>query len=215
MKKKVRLGWLGPAIVIVGIIVAAIGAWYVIHARPKAGAVIDTIAIGGTRSLVVRDEDGGERNFVELRDGERVVWQAIVPPYAGRAGAPGIAWNERAVSVRVMRDQRAEVFAVAMTNGSKLGGFKLAPGKGPVTKPTAGPVTLTDHVRSYEIVAGSGWSQLVAFELSTGEPQWKQDFDGPIEAAGVEGNVVWIQQSGRRRNFRAVDGVETASPNAT
>jgi len=212
MKRKTRLGWLGPAIVIVGVIVAAIGTWYVMHARPKAGAVIDTIAIGGTKSLVVRAEDGGERNFVELRDGERVVWQAIVPSYAGRAGAPGIAWNERAVSVRVIRDQRAEVFAIAMTNGSKLGGFKLAPGKGPVTKQTSGPVTLTDHVLSYEIVAGAGWSQLVAIDLSTGEPRWKQDFASPIEAAGVEGNVVWIQESGRRRKFRALDGVEIASP---
>lgn len=211
--KKTRLGLLGPAIVIVGVIVAGIAVWFITANRPKVGAVIDTISIGGTRALVVRAEDGGERNFIELRDGDRAVWQAIVPPYAGRPGAPGLAWNEFAVSVRVVRNGRAEVFAIALRDGTKLGGFKLAPGKGVVAKATAGPVTLTDHVRSYEIVAGDGWNQLVAIDLGSGEPRWKHDLEGaPIEAGAVEGDIVWIRQAGRVRKFRVVDGVETASP---
>jgi hypothetical protein len=32
-----RLGWLGPAIVLVGAAVAAAGVWYIVHARPSAG----------------------------------------------------------------------------------------------------------------------------------------------------------------------------------
>ena len=186
--KRQRLGWLGPVIVLVGIAAAALATWFMVVSKPKAGAVIDTIKVDATRALVVRGEDGGERNFVELREGDRVLWQAITPAYAGRPGAPGIAWNDIAVSVRVIRDGRAEVFAIARTNGSKLGGFKLAPGKGNVTKQTVGPVTLTDHVRSYEVVSGVGWSQLVAIDLGTGEPRWKQDYDGGlIEAGGVDG----------------------------
>ena len=207
-KKSSRLGWLGPAIVIVGVIVAALGVWYMVHARPKVGAVIDTIPIENGRSLVVLDEAGGDRNFVELREGDKLLWQAIVPPYGGRPGAPGIAWNHVAVSVRVIRGERAEVFAISMTNGSKLGGFGLAPDHGPVIKQTRGPVTLTDHVNDYEIVSGPGWSQLVAADLSSGEPRWKQELgESAITEGGVAQGVVWIRQDGTMRRFRASDGL--------
>ena len=53
-----RLGWLGPAIVGVGAAVAGVGTWYMVHARPEAGAVIDTIAVDDHRALVVRAEAG-------------------------------------------------------------------------------------------------------------------------------------------------------------
>ena len=121
---RTRLGWLGPAIVGVGAAVAALGVWYMVHARPVAGAVIDTIAIDDHRALVVRGESGGERAFVELRDGDAVTWQALVPRYGGHPGAPGIAWSPRTVSVRVIRDGRAELFALTMHDASKLGGAR-------------------------------------------------------------------------------------------
>ena len=214
--KKTRLGWLGPAIVLVGIVAAGFATWFMVVSKPKAGDVLDTIAIDKSQALVVRAEDGGDRNFIELREGSKVIWQSIVPPYAGRPGAPGLGWNDVTVSVRVIRSGRAEVFAIARANGSKLGGFKLAPGKGDVVKQTAGPVTLTDHVRSFEIVSGVGWGQLVAFDLASGEALWKQDLDGTlIEAGGVEGEFVWIRQAGRTRRFRAVDGSETSSASRT
>lgn len=210
--KRTRLGWLGPVIVLVGVVAAGLAVWFMIASKPEAGAIVDTFALDKTHALVVRAEAGGERNFVELRDGDRVVWQAIVPAYAGRPGAPGVAWNDLAVSVRVIRDGRAEIFAVALSNGSKLGGFKLAPGKGKVTKQTTGPVTLTDHVRSYEIVAGVGWAEIVAIDLATGQALWRHELEGAaVEAGGIDHEFVWIRQAGRTRRFRAVDGNETAS----
>src|ERR1041385_424017 len=106
-----RLGWLGPGIVLAGAAVAAVGVWYMVHARPVAGAVIDTIAVDDHRAIVVRAEAGGDRAFVELRDRDAVVWQALVPHYSGRPGVPGIAWSPTAVSVRVVRDGHAELFA--------------------------------------------------------------------------------------------------------
>lgn len=212
-----RLGWLGPAIVLAGAAVAGVGVWYMATAKPKAGAVVDTIRIDDRGSFVVRAEaGGGERNFVELRDGDRVVWQAMTPHYAGRPGAPGIAWNETAVTVRVHRNNRAEVFALAMRDAAKLGSFKLAPGLGPAVIATRGPVTLTDHVRSYELVSGADWSQLVAVALATGEGLWKQDLGpAPIEDGGVDGDTVWVRQAGRRRTFRTLDGGELASSQAS
>ena len=204
-----RLGWLGPVIVLVGAAVAGLGVWYMVSARPKPGAVIDTIAVGDGRALVVRAEEDSARNFIELRDGKRTVWQALVPPYAGRPGAPGLAWNDIAVSVRVIRNGRPEVFAIAMTNGSKLGGFRLAPGKTGVRKASTGPVTLTDHERSYEVVSGDGWNELVAVDLGTGQAQWRQDLGpGLIEAGGVAGGLVWLRQRGQRREFNKLDGKE-------
>src|ERR1043165_10243746 len=109
-----RLGWLGPAIVRVGAAVAALGGWYVVHARPSAGPVIDTLTIDAQRSIVIRAEANGDRAFVELHDGADLKWQALAPHNAARRGAPGIAWTPTAASVRVIRDHHAELFALAM-----------------------------------------------------------------------------------------------------
>ncbi|MBA3393918.1 MAG: hypothetical protein H0T89_14825 [Deltaproteobacteria bacterium] len=216
MQRRVRLGWLGPSIVVIGAIAAGLGTWYMVTAKPKAGAVIDTIAIGDGASLVVRAEAGGDRNFIELRRGADTVWQALVPTYAGRPGAPGLAWNHIAVSVRVIRDRRAKVFAIAMRDGSKLGTLGLAPNHGEVTVATTGPVTLTDHQRSYEVVSGPGWSQLVAIDLSTGEAKWRQELGAAqIDAGGVADGMVWLRQRGLKRAFRGVDGVESGSPSSS
>lgn len=207
-----RLGWIGIAIVLVGVLVAVGGLYLMITNRPEVGEVIDTIAIDANRSLIVRNEQGGDRNFVELVEHGEPKWRALVPPYAGRPGAPGIAWGQGTVTVRVIRDGRAEVFALAMSNAHKLGGFKLAPGKGSVVKQSRGPVTLTDHVRSYELVVGAGWSQLVAIDLATGEALWKQDLgEGPIDDARIEGGAVWIEQAGTRRAFAVGDGIERSA----
>lgn len=209
-----RLGWLGPAIVAVGAAVAAVGVWYMVHVRPVAGAVIDTIPIDAEHQLLVRAEQGGngERAFVELRAGDQVAWQAIIPRYAGRPGAPGIAWSATAVSVRVIRDHHAELFALAMHDASKLGGMRLAPQHDTIVEATAGPVTLTDHLRSFEIVAGPDWHQLVAIDLTSGKALWLSELGAaPVVAGGVTAGVVWIDQGpGGKRCFDAVTGAAGA-----
>ncbi len=202
-----RLGWLGPAIVGIGAAVGAWGVWYMVHARPTAGAEIDRVAIDDRRALVVRAEAGGDRAFVELRDGDAVVWQALVPRYGGRPGAPGIAWSPTAVSVRVIRDGHAELFALSMHDASKLGGMRLAPDHGPIAAPTDGPVTLTDHVRSYEVVSGPDWHQLVAIDLTSGHALWARELGpAPVRAGGVTGEQVWIDQGAGPHAFAALTG---------
>jgi len=204
-----RLGWLGPAIVAVGAAVAAVGVWYMVRVRPHAAAVIDTIVIDEHHALVVLAEAKSDRAFVELREDDVVKWQALVPRYAGRPGAPGIAWSPVAVSVRVIRDGHAELFALAMHDASKLGGMRLAPEHGPVEIQTAGPVTLTDHERSYEIVAGPGWHQLVAVDLRSGKALWSREL-GPaaVRAGGVKAELVWIEQGAAPRLFHTATGVD-------
>lgn len=207
-----RLKWLGPAIVAVGVAVAGAGAYAIVTGRPEPGAEIDRLTVDPSTQLVVRAEDGGDRNFVELYERGELKWRALTPAYAGRPGAPGIAWNNVAVSVRVIRDGHAEIFALARENAAKLGGFKLSPGKGAVTKQAKGPVTLTDHVRSYEIVEGAGWHQLVAFDLNTGTGVWLAELPAAaIDDAKIEDGAVWITQAGARRGFGLEDGRERSS----
>jgi hypothetical protein len=204
-----RLGWIGPIIVGVGALVAAFGIWWFVSNRPEPGPEIDRVALDPVTTLVIREEARSDRAFVELvRDG-KLVWRALVPPYAGRRGAPGIAWNADVLTVRVIRDRRAQLFALQIRDAAKLGSIKLAPDHGPAIKSTHGPVTLTDRARSYELVEGEGWHQLVTLDLGSGHALWKQELgDQPIDDAGVVGDTVWVRQGARTRRFRTLDGVE-------
>jgi hypothetical protein len=202
-----RLGWLGPILVGIGLAVGAWGAWFMVHARPVAGAEIDRIAIDDHHALVVRAEAGGDRAFLELRNDAAVMWQALVPRYGGRPGAPGIAWSPTAVSVRVIRDGHAELFALSMHDATKLGGMRLAPDHGPIDLPADGPVTLTDHVRSYEIVSGPDWHQLVAIDLASGHALWARELGpAPVRTGGVTPGQVWIDQGAGPHAFAELTG---------
>ena len=204
-----RLGWLGPIIVIVGALVAGVASWYVLTARPKPGDVIDRIAIDNGE-IVIRAERGGKRSFIELHEKGALKWQALIPPYAGAPGRPAVAWGERAITVRVDRDYgRAEVFAFSRSTASRLGALRLAQNHEPIRIHAQGPITLTDHVRSYELVGGADWHELIAIDLKTGEGVWRAALGTPpISAAGVESGKVWIEQAGQRRWFDAVTGRE-------
>jgi len=213
MARRVRFGWLGPLIVAVGTAVAGFGLWIMMKNKPVPGVVIDEIKLDDDKAMIrVRSEASGTRAFVELHVGGDLKWQALVPPYGGRPGVPGIAWSDKVVMVRVVRNDRAEVFALAMQDASKLGGIHLAPDKGPIKRDTEGPVTLTDHVRSYELVSGEGWSQIVGVSLDLGKILWKRDLSpAAIESGGIEGGFVWVQQAGAKRWFNVFSGKEDRS----
>lgn len=209
-----RLGWLGPILVGIGLAVGAWGAWFMVRARPVAGAEIDRIAIDDRHALVVRAEAGGDRAFLELRANDDLQWQALIPHYAGTTGRPGIAWGPTAVTVRVERSGRAEVFALSMRDSTKLGGFRLAPEREPITTQPTGPITLTDHVRSYEIVGGADWHELVGVDLRSGNALWKTVLGkSPITDGGVTGADLWLVQDGQRRHFNVFTGREDKSLN--
>lgn len=209
-------GWIGIAIVALGAAISAVGIWYFIGHRPTPGPVIDELAIDEHGKIVVRAEDGGPRSFVELHQDGKLVWQALVPTYAGKQGQPGIAWSDIAVSVRVIRDPahepRAEVFALSRRDASKLGGVRLGVEHGPIDLAATGPLTISDHIRSYEVVSGRDWHQLVAIDLRIGQIVWQQELGAkPIEAAALENGAVVLTQGGAKRWFNVFTGREDRS----
>jgi hypothetical protein len=210
-RRRSWLGFLGPAIVIVGVAVSVVAVWYMRSARPVPGAEFDRIAMDDTHAFVIRhDAKDASRSFFELRERDQVKWQALIPHYAGTPGRPGIAWSQHIVTVRVERGARAEVFAFALATSAKVGALRLAPEHEPITTQVQGPITLTDHVRSYEVVGGAGWNQVVAVGLDTGKGVWKVDLGPePVTDGGVDGSGVWVFQGGKRLTFDAATGRPT------
>jgi hypothetical protein len=207
--------WLGPTILAVGLAVGGAGIWYMVDARPHAGDVIDTFQVDPDSELVVRAEAGGDRSFLELDRQGATVWQALIPHYAGEKGRPAIAWNALAVTVRVERSGKAEVFALGMKDAEKLGGFRLEEAHEPITTQTKGPITVTDHIRAYEIVgAENKWHALVAVELRTGKALWRADLGHwDVQDAGVQLPYVWVVQAGQKRYYNVLNGNEDRSLN--
>jgi len=210
-----RMRWLGPAILAVGLVGGGAGIWYTLHARPHAGDVIDKFQVDPDSQLVVRAEAGGDRSFLELDRKGATVWQALIPHYAGTKGRPAIAWNDIAVTVRVERSGKAEVFALGMKDAAKLGGFRLEEAHEPITTQAKGPITVTDHIRSYEIVGGDNtWHALVAVELRTGKALWRADLGHwDVQDAGVQMPYVWVIQAGQKRYYNVLNGNEDRSLN--
>ena len=215
MARKTRLGFLGPAVVIVGVIIGGIGGWIIYTNKPQAGGVIDTLVVDATTKIVVRAEAGGPRAFVELHEGGDVTWQAMVPPYAGGPGRVGVTWSTVAVSVRVIRGDKAELFSLARANGSKLGGIHLASNHGTIKLDAKGPLSFTDHARSYELVEGDGWTQLSAVDLKLGTILWTKELGPtPITGGVIEGGQLVLDQAGTKygkRWFNVFTGKEDRS----
>jgi len=197
--------------VIVGLIIGGIGSYFIWANKPRTGEVIDTIKVGPTTSVVIRAEKGGPKGFVELVENGDVKWQSLIPPYAGKPGRPGVSVTEVAVAVRVVRGERAELFVLDRSNGSKLGGIHLGLDHGAI-KDTGGPLQFGDVRRTYEIVAGDGWNQVVAIDLTLGQPLWKKELgSAPVTAGGMEGGNLWLVQGGLKRWFNVHSGAEDRS----
>lgn len=212
MVTKSRLGWLGPAIVIIGLIAGSIGVWMIFHFKPQNGVVIDTIEVDATTKVIIRSEANGPNAFAELVEDGKLKWQSLIPPYAGRKGRVGVAVTPIAVAVRVLRGDQAELFCLARANGTKLGGVRLGLGHTASKNDSNGPLQFSDGRRTYEIVGGDGWNQVVAIDLTLGNPLWKQELGAaPVTGGGIEGGNVWLVQGGLKRWFNVFSGKEDRS----
>jgi hypothetical protein len=210
-----KLGWLGPAIVIVGAATAGVAVWYWRSVQPIAGDEIDKVPCGA-QTIIVRSELGGERSFIELRGaGDQIVWQALIPHYAGHFGRPAVACGETAATVRIERSGRAEVFGFLLQDGEKIGGFRLATEHEPIATQPTGPITLTDRVRSYEFVGGAGWHEVIAVDLPSGKGVWKVELGpDPVTDAAIEGARLRIQQGAKVRFLDSASGRDETVTNA-
>jgi outer membrane protein assembly factor BamB len=127
---------------------------------------------------------GSERAFLELDGKTRgQAWQALIPHYAGRPGASGVAAAANAVSVRVTREG-PELWVLSTRDATKLGAIELAgyaPG-GWDPAGRSGVVTVGDGVLSFEVVDGKTGTGVVAIDLEHGSVLWRSEVKGPISA---------------------------------
>jgi hypothetical protein len=182
-----RLGWLGPVLVIFGLGVGSAGAWYYAVAAPVAGGTIDTIGIDASTFLVVRAEADGDRSFLELHDTTatpELQWQALIPRYAGSAGRRGVSWGQGVVTIRVERGGEDELWVLGLADAVKVASLRLAPEHEPIPPQAGEPLSVGDGERTYELVAGADWHELVAIDLKTGQALWKQEL-GPARFASM------------------------------
>jgi len=202
--------WLGPGIVIAGAAVAGVAIFYWRTVQPVAGEMIDSVPCGDDLTMVVRAEASGERSFIELHTHTKLLWDALIPHYAGSRGRPALTCGTNAATVRIERSGRAEVFGFLLQNGEKIGGFRLATEHEPITTQPTGPITIGDGVRSYEFVGGSDWHQVIAVDLDSGEGVWKADLGPqPVTDAGFEHGKLRIRQGDQTRFLDVMTGHST------
>ncbi len=180
-----RLGWLGPALALIGIAAGSVGIYVMATSRPKPGPFIDVVAVGERGALVVRSEATG-RSFVELYEqGAGLRWQALVPPYAGTPTAPGIEATVRLVNVRVARSGRPEVFSLALADSIKVGGLNLADAWPPSPTNYVLPSGLftTSATRSFHVVGDASHGAVYELSRTDGTVRWRYDVGGGLRQA--------------------------------
>jgi hypothetical protein len=216
-RRKPRLGWLGPALLAVGIAAGSVGAYVLATSRPTPGAVVDVIAIDAEFAILIRGEHGGgTRNFLQLVHVRRgTEWTAMIPRYAGAPGRPAVGWAANAISVRIERAGGPELWSFSTIDASKLGQPSLTEyALGTPVHGASKVTTATDGTRSFEVIDGAEGTRLVAFDLSRGAHLWTRDLDRrPIQAIEVHaGGMKVTTPDGETAWIDARTGADAAAP---
>ncbi|HTJ41652.1 MAG TPA: hypothetical protein VL463_06130 [Kofleriaceae bacterium] len=217
MTRTAKGRWLAPTLLALGVAVGGLGVWFMLHARPTAGDYYEVFALDETSAVALRVEQGSDRSFVELVEvGRGVRWQALIPPYAGRANAPAIAASPTAITVRVRRDDKDELWALSTEDADKLGQVELLPG---AARSAVAPavITASDRDQSFEFVGDASHATAVtAIRLADGHAQWRVDLgDDEVRDAWLDAHALWIRTArGVRGLDRETGAAATGAPSA-
>ncbi len=209
--------------VVVGVVLAisltlgSLGAWWVVHARPRPGEFIDVLATADGAAVVVRRERSSDRSFVEVYDGERLRWRGMIPHYAGRPGAIAVAASPRSITVRVVRGGHPYLFAFDAATGAKIDSFDLVPGAPPDPDAyTLGSLaTVSDGHRGAELLAAPGGGiEVIGVDLDQRRLAWKRSLPGRPLDAWIAGDLLVLQQVDGKRALALADGADAPAPSA-
>jgi hypothetical protein len=198
-----------------GLGLGGVGAWWVVHARPRPGEFIDVLATN-EGAVVVRREQASDRAFLEVYDGSRLRWRGMVPRYAGKPGALGVAASRRSVTVRVVRAGHPYLFAFDADTGNKVDSFDLLPPSAPPDEDAytlPGVATVSDGTRGAEILAApGGGTQIIGVALDERRLAWKKTLAGTATDAWITGDTLVVQLGADRHALKLADGAETPAP---
>ena len=211
-----RFGLLGPILVVVGLLAGGFGIWFMLHVRPVPGDFIDGFALDDNSYIAIRAQPGTDRNFVEVTRQNKQLWQAMIPHYAGRVGAPAIGVSPTAMTVRIARRGRSEVFGLSLTDARKMGALLLGKDRKPTATSHCGEIiTLTADGRAFELLSTQDDNAIASVDVSTGAAGWQAGLGkAPITDAGVANGIVWVNQGTTSTAFHAADGSAAEIPAA-
>lgn len=208
----------GTVIVVIvlalGLGVGAIGAWWVVEARPQPGAFIDALAIPGG-AIVVRHERSSDRGIVELYDGDRRRWRAMVPHYAGGPGRLAMAASPRSVTVRSVRGGRPYVFAFDTAAGAKLDSFDLAGEVPPIAAAYTLPhlVTVAGERYAAEVITTpTGGVDVIGVDLEQRRLAWRIPLPWTPRDAWIAGDLLVLSGGPQALALALADGTERPAP---
>lgn len=178
----------GRLVVLVFFLVAAAlggGAIYFLSTdRPKAGEVLALHGLDGDGAVVVRSASH-ERKFIELVNGSgEVLWQALVPGYAGTDDNVAIGIAERVLTVRTFGAGGEALTAFADRKNGKVGKILMGP-----SAADAPGRRLTLGRRAMEFYRGDDriW-RVLGLDLETGDSKWEQELG--------KGELRWVAAAG-------------------
>ncbi len=209
-----RFGLLGPMLVVVGLLAGGFGIWFMLHVRPVPGKFIDGFALDDDSYIAIRAQPGTDRNFIEVTRQNKQLWQAMIPHYAGRVGAPAIGVSPTAMTVRIARRGRSEVFGLSLTDARKMGALLLGKDRKPTATSHCGEIiTLTADGRAFELLSSQDDNVIASVDVSTGAAGWQAPLGkAPITDAGVANGIVWVNQGTTSTAFHAADGSAAEIP---
>jgi hypothetical protein len=191
-------------------------AYWMIKAKPEAGAYIDALALDGGFAVTLREEKTEGRAFVELIGlDEGLRWQALIPTYRVGEGAIGVAAAQHAVTVRFPRAGHTQLFGFSASSAQKLGTIILGEELPDEPDGHAAPAvaSLSGGAQAFEVIeSDDGAGRIYAISMLRGAIDWTRDLpEAGIEAIWITSDEVVVEQPGTLARIARADGRLTST----